>query len=64
MAAKLSLNHYLFTTRKATGRLPIYLRITYDRKKAEVNSGYVCTVKDWNKEGRAQGQAIIPIKNY
>ena len=49
MAAKVSLKHYLFTSRGDKGSLPIYLRITYDRKKAEVHSGYSCTVKEWSE---------------
>src|SRR5256885_1287032 len=52
MGAKVSLKHYLFTGRKTSGNLPIYLRITYDRKKAEVHSGYSSTIKDWNLEGQ------------
>ncbi len=50
---KISLKHYLFTGRSESGDLPIYLRITYDRKKAELHSGYTCTLKDWNKEAQA-----------
>ena len=49
MAAKVSLKHYLFTGRGVKGSLPIYLRLTYDRKKAEVHSGYSCTVKEWSE---------------
>jgi len=52
MAAKVSLKHYLFQGRGTEGALPIYLRITYDRKKAETHSGYTCTVKDWNEAGQ------------
>ncbi len=49
MAVKVSLKHYLFTGRSATGALPIFLRITYNRKKAELHAGYTSTAKDWNK---------------
>ena len=47
MAAKVSIKYYLLTTRATKGELPIYLRITMDRKKAELHSGYTCIAKDW-----------------
>ena len=47
MAAKVSIKFYLLTTRATKGELPIYLRITMDRKKAELHSGYTCTPKEW-----------------
>ena len=50
MAAKVSIKFYLLTTRATKGELPIYLRITMDRKKAELHSGYTCTPKEWLKE--------------
>ena len=50
MAAKVSIKFYLLTTRATKGELPIYLRITMDRKKAELHSGYTCTPKEWIKE--------------
>lgn len=48
MSPKISLKHYLFTRRGTAGKLPIFLRITYDRKKAEMHSGYACALKEWN----------------
>lgn len=50
MPAKVSLKYYLLSTRTIKGSLPIYLRITMDRKKAELHTRYVSTLKDWNKE--------------
>ena len=50
MAAKVSIKFYLLTTRATKGELPIYLRITMDRKKAELHSGYTCTPKEWLEE--------------
>ena len=47
MGAKVSIKYYLLTTRATKGELPIYLRITMDRKKAELHSGYTCIAKDW-----------------
>lgn len=47
MAAKVSIKYYLLTTRATKGELPIYLRITMDRKKAELHSGYTCIAKEW-----------------
>jgi len=40
----------LLTTRTNKGESPIYLRITMDRKKAELHSGYISTIKDWIQE--------------
>jgi len=48
METKVNLKHYLFEGRGSEGSLPIYLRITCNRKKAEIHSGYSCTIKDWN----------------
>lgn len=50
MSAKVSLKYYLLTTRTTKGELPIYLRITMDRKKAELHSGYTSSIKDWSQE--------------
>jgi len=52
METKLSLKHYLFEGRGSSGSLPIYFRITCDRKKAEVHSGYSSTKQDWNAAGQ------------
>jgi integrase/recombinase XerD len=49
MINKVTLKHYLFKGRGSTGPLPIYFRITYARKKAELHSSYTCTMKDWNE---------------
>lgn len=60
MAVKVSLKYYLLTTRTNKGQLPIYLRITLDRKKAELHTGYVSTVKDWNEDEQlTKGNNII-----
>jgi integrase/recombinase XerD len=48
MKTKVSIKHYLFEGRGSEGPLPIYLRITCNRKKAEIHSGYSSTRKDWN----------------
>jgi site-specific recombinase XerD len=53
MEAKLSLKHYLFEGRGSSGSLPIYLRITCDRKKAEIHSGYSSTLQDWNEANQS-----------
>jgi len=50
MAAKVSIKFYLLTTRATKGELPIYLRITMERKKEELHSGYTCTPKEWIKQ--------------
>jgi integrase/recombinase XerD len=43
-----SIKFYLFEGPKKEGVLPIYMRITYARKKAELHTGYTCTKKEWN----------------
>lgn len=48
MGDKLSLKHYLLKNRGTDGQLPIYLRITYNRKKAEIHSGFLSNLKQWN----------------
>jgi integrase/recombinase XerD len=53
MTLKVSLKHYLFIGRGSTGKLPIFLRITYNRKKAEMHSGYTCTLKEWSEADQA-----------
>ncbi|MBN8667359.1 MAG: site-specific integrase [Chitinophagales bacterium] len=50
MNAKVSLKHYLHTGRGTEGPLPIYLRITYNRKKAEIHSGFTSTLSGWNEK--------------
>jgi hypothetical protein len=41
--------------RSLKGELPVFLRITVDHKKAEMHSGYKCTVKEWSKERQVTG---------
>jgi site-specific recombinase XerD len=48
MGDKLSLKHYLLKNRGTDGQLTIYLRITYNRKKAEIHSGFLSNLKQWN----------------
>ncbi len=48
--AKISIKYYINTSRGTKGDLPIYLRITLDRKKAELHTGYTCSVKEWSQE--------------
>jgi len=50
MTAKVSLKYYLLTTRNTSGSLPVYLRITVQRKKAELHTGYTVKQKDWSQE--------------
>jgi len=50
MNAKVCLKHYLHTGRGMEGPLPIYLRITYNRKKAEIHSGFTSTFSGWNEK--------------
>jgi hypothetical protein len=38
MAGQASIKFYLFESSKSSGVLPIYMRITYNRKKAELHT--------------------------
>jgi hypothetical protein len=51
--AKVSLKHYLLKSRGEQGNLPIYFRITYNRKKAELHSGYTSSIKDWSETNQS-----------
>jgi integrase/recombinase XerD len=48
MAGQASIKFYLFEGSRKEGVLPIYMRITYARKKAELHTGFTCTKKEWN----------------
>ncbi len=50
MNQKVSLKYYLLTTRTTIGKLPIYLRITANRQKSELYTGYTSTLKEWSQE--------------
>ena len=50
MNQKVSLKYYLLTTRTTIGKLPIYLRITANRQKSELYTGYNSTLKEWSQE--------------
>lgn len=49
MPGQASIKFYLFEASKKEGVLPIYMRITYARKKAELHTGFTSTKKDWNE---------------
>ncbi len=49
MAGQASIKFYLFEGPKKGGVFPIYMRITFARKKAELHTGYTCTKKEWNE---------------
>jgi site-specific recombinase XerD len=69
MNQKVSLKYYLLTTRSKVGSLPIYLRITANRKKAELYTGYTSTIKNWSeneqliKNNPIINQELIKIKS-
>jgi site-specific recombinase XerD len=52
MAENVGLRHFLKQKDKTATLLPIFLRITYARKKAELYTGYKCLVKDWNEQSQ------------
>ena len=49
MPGQASIKFYLFQGPNKAGVLPIYMRITYNRKKAELHTGFTCTKKEWNE---------------
>ncbi|HTQ29350.1 MAG TPA: site-specific integrase [Puia sp.] len=52
MPENVSLKHFLNQKDKSVTLLPIFLRITYTRKKAELYTGHKCLVKDWNQDNQ------------
>jgi integrase/recombinase XerD len=44
-----SIKFYLLDRPETATSKPIYMRITYNRKKAELYTGFTCSVKEWNK---------------
>ncbi len=60
MKSNLSLKFYLNTSKTSTGELPIYLRLTYQRRKAELYTGFTCTFKKWDQlSGESKSDNII-----
>jgi integrase/recombinase XerD len=52
MVGQASIKFYLFEGSKKEGVFPIYMRITYARKKAEHHTGYICTKREWNEDNQ------------
>jgi integrase/recombinase XerD len=52
VASHVSIKFYLFEGSKASTSLPIFMRITYNRRKAELHTGFTCNTKDWNKSNQ------------
>ena len=49
MGTQASIKFYLLDRPKSATSKPVYMRITYNRKKAELYTGFTCSVKEWNK---------------
>jgi hypothetical protein len=47
MAGRASIKFFHFQDPNKAGVQPIYLRITYNRKKAELHAGVTCTHRIW-----------------
>ena len=54
---------YLFEGPKPYGVLPIYMRITYARKKAELHTGFPAPKRNGIWLTKTQGQVQLSIKN-
>jgi site-specific recombinase XerD len=52
MPDNVSLKHFLLPSKENTSLRPIYLRITFARKKAELYTGFKCLVKDWKEDSQ------------
>ncbi len=50
MPNNVSTKYYLYNQGGESGSYPIYFRITYNRKKAELHTGFSCPIKDWNSQ--------------
>jgi integrase/recombinase XerD len=48
MPGQASIKFYLFEGPKKEGVLPIYMRITFNRRKAELHMGFTSTKKEWD----------------
>lgn len=59
MKNSLTLKFFLYSDGKNKSELPIYLRITYERKKAECSIGYTCPVAKWNAETETAKDSVI-----
>jgi integrase/recombinase XerD len=62
MGTTLSLHHFLYNKGDKDSDRAIYLRITYDRKKAEMHSGYTAKLKEWNEDSEMT-KANTPVNN-
>ncbi len=49
MANHVTIKYYLLSTKVNAGSLPVYMRITYARKKAELHTGFTSIKKEWNE---------------
>ena len=49
MGTYASIKFYLLNRDETAGLRPIYMRITYNRKKAELHTGFTTTLKDWDE---------------
>src|SRR5450755_159505 len=48
MPSQASIKFYLLESTKKEGVLPIYMRITFNRRKAELHMGFTSTKKEWD----------------
>jgi integrase/recombinase XerD len=60
MKSNLSLKFYLNTSKTNSGELPIYLRLTYQRRKSELYTGFKTPLKKWDQSsGETKSDLII-----
>jgi site-specific recombinase XerD len=62
MKNNITLKFYLYSFAKSSGQLPIYLRITYQRKKAELTTGLTCTLTKWNVDTQQSKDSVINLR--
>jgi hypothetical protein len=61
MSEKCTFSFYVNKFKKEkNGKLPIYMRLTSNRKKKELDTGYYSSLVDWNEgKGRSKASTII-----
>lgn len=60
MKSNLSLKFYLNISKTNLGELPIYLRITYQRRKSELYTGFTSSLKKWDQlSGESKSDHIV-----
>lgn len=63
MKSNLSIKFYLNTSKSNIGELPIYLRLTYQRRKSELYTGFTSPLKKWDHQSGESKSDNITNRN-